>query len=36
MDPIEYLSLYLAKEKEHKAMEIEQQEPKVSTKEEKI
>jgi len=36
VDPIEYLSLYLAKEKEHKAMEIEQQEPKGSTKEEKI
>jgi len=36
VDPIEYLSIYLAKEKEHKAMEVEQQEPKASTKEEKI
>ena len=36
MDPIDYLSIYLAKEKEQKPMDLEQQEVKGSTKEEKI
>ena len=35
MDPIEYLSIYLAKEKEQKPMDLEQQEGQGTTKEEK-